>query len=97
MTVREAGPADVPGIRRVAREGWYAAYGDFLADGTVERVELEVLAENAVARRSLLPLAVARGNAVGGRFYGSCGFDAVGKSADDLFGTAHPVVYARAV
>ncbi|MFC5971449.1 GNAT family N-acetyltransferase [Halomarina salina] len=170
VVVREASTEDVPGIRRVAREGWHAAYGDFLAAETVERAlyqwyapavvertvtdpdvaylvaepadlaaedvdhtvlgyvsghaasgrygsvssfyvdpdrwgegignalfgrELAVLASNGVERVELEVLAE---NEVGRGFYESRGFDAVGESADDLFGTVHPVVvYARDV
>ncbi|MFD1513206.1 GNAT family N-acetyltransferase [Halomarina rubra] len=38
VTIREATRDDVPGIRRVAREGWHAAYDEFLDETTIERV-----------------------------------------------------------
>ena len=169
-TVREARPGDVPGIRRVARRGWHAAYGDVLDDETIRRAldqwygpafveravtdpdvayfvaepadptdddaahtvlgyvsghraserygsltsfyvvperwgegvgsrlferELAALEAQGVERVELEVLAQ---NAVGRGFYESRGFEAVGESPDDLFGTVHPVVvYARAV
>lgn len=37
VTVRQSLPEDVPDIRRIARRGWEAAYGDFLAAETIER------------------------------------------------------------
>lgn len=36
VTVRPADTGDVPGIRRVARRGWHAAYEDVLARETIE-------------------------------------------------------------
>jgi len=36
VTVRPADTGDVPGIRRVARRGWHAAYEDVLAPETIE-------------------------------------------------------------
>ena len=36
VTVRQSTPADVAGIQRIARRGWEAAYGEFLADATIE-------------------------------------------------------------
>jgi ribosomal protein S18 acetylase RimI-like enzyme len=35
-TLREAEPADVSGIQRVARAGWHAAYDDAMGPGTVD-------------------------------------------------------------
>lgn len=35
-TLRPAEPADVPGIQRVARAGWHAAYDDAMGAGTVD-------------------------------------------------------------
>jgi ribosomal protein S18 acetylase RimI-like enzyme len=37
IAVRESTPDDVPGVRRVARRGWEAAYGDVLDPATIER------------------------------------------------------------
>lgn len=34
--VRPAGSRDVPGVQRVARRGWHAAYGDILSEETIE-------------------------------------------------------------
>lgn len=74
----------------VAPERWGEGIGsalferllDALRKAGVERVEFEVLAANEDARG----------------FYESRGFEAVGESTDDLFGTVHPVVvYARKV
>lgn len=36
VTIREATPHDVDGIRRVADRGWHAAYGDILSRETIE-------------------------------------------------------------
>lgn len=36
VTVRYARPGDAPGIRRVARATWHAAYDDIVGEGTVE-------------------------------------------------------------
>jgi ribosomal protein S18 acetylase RimI-like enzyme len=55
---------------------------DALREAGVERVEFEVLAANEHARA----------------FYERRGFEVVGESTDDLFGSVHPVaVYARDV
>ncbi|MFC7155896.1 GNAT family N-acetyltransferase [Halomarina halobia] len=70
VTVRPATPDDVPGIRRIARRGWEAAYGDFLADETVERALAEWYApafvRDAVERDgTIYRVAVADGEVVG--------------------------------
>lgn len=36
VTVRPADPRDVPGVQRVARRGWHAAYEDVLSAATIE-------------------------------------------------------------
>ncbi|WP_049901748.1 GNAT family N-acetyltransferase [Halococcus agarilyticus] len=48
VTVRQSAPADVAGIQRVARRGWEAAYGEFLAVATVERAMDEWYASESV-------------------------------------------------
>lgn len=48
VTVRQSMPADVSGIQRVARRGWEAAYGDFLAETTIERAIDEWYASEGV-------------------------------------------------
>ena len=48
VTVHESTPEDVPGIRYIARRGWEAAYGDFLAAATIERAMDEWYASDTV-------------------------------------------------
>ncbi|EMA42441.1 GNAT family N-acetyltransferase [Halococcus saccharolyticus] len=48
VTVRQSTPVDVAGIQRVARRGWAAAYGDFLAEGTIDRAMDEWYASERV-------------------------------------------------
>ena len=50
VEVRRASPADVPGIRRVARAGWEAAYEDVLAPETRKQCLAEWYAPEAVER-----------------------------------------------
>jgi len=48
--VRAATPADVPGIRRVARAGWHAAYGDLMSAETIDGTLSEYYAPEVVER-----------------------------------------------
>jgi len=50
VEVRPATPTDVPGIRRVARAGWEAAYEDVLSASTRDRCLAEWYAPEAVER-----------------------------------------------
>jgi len=69
-TVREARPADVAGIRRVAREAWHAAYGDLMTEAAIEATlrdyyDAEAV-ERAVGAETVVYLvAVADGRVVG--------------------------------
>lgn len=70
VLVREARPADVDGIQRVARAAWHAAYDDVLGPDVVDEVLAEWYADEAVAagidteRQDFL--VAARGDAVVG-------------------------------
>lgn len=48
VSVRETTVEDVPEIRNVARRGWTAAYGDFLAEATIEHAMDEWYASETV-------------------------------------------------
>ncbi|WP_254543007.1 GNAT family N-acetyltransferase [Halomarina pelagica] len=77
VTVRPATPDDVPGIRRIARRGWEAAYGGFLADDTIERALAEwydpAFVRVAIERDgTIYRVAVADGEVVG---YATAGVD----------------------
>ena len=48
VTVRQSTPADVAGIQRIARRGWEVAYGEFLAEATVEHAMAEWYASETV-------------------------------------------------
>ena len=48
VTVRQSMPTDVAGIQRVARRGWEAAYGELLAEETIERAMNEWYAGESI-------------------------------------------------
>ncbi len=50
VDVRAAVPADVPAIRRIARESWHAAYGGFVPEPAIEGTLAEWYSEETVER-----------------------------------------------
>lgn len=69
-TVREAVPADVSGIGRVAERGWRAAYGDLLESATIDAAmaewyDADRLAERVEDGETAYFVAVSEGNVVG--------------------------------